>query len=167
MAKLKLTPELIEKLIPSIEAGNYVETVCQAHGISRNTYYLWLKKGESAKAKTIYRYFYDMVKDAEARAEQKLIEEWRDKLKESPTNYKDFLERRYPERWGKKETVKVEGGEKPLKVQNENITEKIISDPIAIELAFQLRERLRMGEDEPVGTGGAGESGKMDSSKTP
>jgi len=62
MAKLKLTPELIEKLIPSIEAGNYIETVCQAHGISRNTYYLWLKKGESAKAKTIYRYFYDMVR---------------------------------------------------------------------------------------------------------
>ena len=115
MAKLKLTPELIEKLIPSIEAGNYIETVCQAHGISRNTYYLWLKKGESAKAKTIYRYFYDMVKDAEARAEQRLIEEWREKLQVSPTNYKDFLERRYPERWGKKDIVKHQGdNENPI-----------------------------------------------------
>ena len=128
MAKLKLTPELIEKLIPSIEAGNYIETVCQAHGISRNTYYLWLKKGESAKAKTIYRYFYDMVKDAEARAEQKLIEEWRDKLKESPTNYKDFLERRYPERWGKKETHVVEGGDqkKPIKLQVEGNIDELL-----------------------------------------
>lgn len=128
MAKLKLTPELIEKMIPAIEVGNYIETVCQAHGISRNTYYLWLKKGESAKAKTIYRYFYDMVKDAEARAEQKLIEEWREKLKESPTNYKDFLERRYPERWGKKETVKVEGGDKdkPIKLQVEGNIDELL-----------------------------------------
>jgi len=166
MAKLKLTPELIEKMIPAIEAGNYIETVWQAHGICKATYYGWIKKGEKRKS-GIYLDFLNAVRLAEARAEQRLIEEWREKLKESPTNYKDFLERRYPERWGKKETVKVEGGEKPLKVQNENITEKIISDPIAIELAFQLRERLRMGEDEPVGTGGAGESGKMDSSKTP
>jgi transposase len=166
MAKLKLTPELIEKMIPAIEIGNYIETVCQAMGIGKTTYYEWIKKGEKRKS-GIYRDFLNAVRNAEARAEAKLIEEWREKLQVSPTNYKDFLERRYPERWGKKETVKVEGGEKPLKVQNENITEKIISDPIAIELAFQLRERLRMGEDEPVGAGGAGESGKMDSSKTP
>ena len=26
MAKLKLTPELIEKMIPAIEIGNYIET---------------------------------------------------------------------------------------------------------------------------------------------
>lgn len=112
MAKLKLTPRLIKKLIPSIEAGNYIETVCQAHGIDKTTYYRWLNKGEKAKGKTIYRHFYNAVKDAEARAEARLVEEWQSKLKESPTNYKDFLERRYPERWGKKETHVVEGGDK-------------------------------------------------------
>lgn len=112
MAKLKLTPELIEKLIPSIEAGNYIETVCQAHGIGKVTYYRWIKKGEEAKTNNIYRYFWNAVRDAEARAEARLIEEWRNKLQESPTNYKDFLERRYPERWGKKETHVVEGGDK-------------------------------------------------------
>lgn len=111
MAKLKLTPELIEKIIPSIEAGNYVETVCQAHGVHRTTYYKWIKKGEKAKS-GIYHYFFDTVRLAEARAEQKLIEEWRYKLQESPSNYKDFLERRYPERWNKKETHVVEGGDK-------------------------------------------------------
>ena len=114
MAKLKLTPELIEKMIPSIEAGNYVETVCQAHGVHRTTYYKWIKKGEKAKS-GIYRYFFDTVKLAEARAEQKLIEEWRYKLQESPSNYKDFLERRYPERWGKKDIVKHQGdNENPI-----------------------------------------------------
>ena len=114
MAKLKLTHELIEKMIPSIEAGNYVETVCQAHGVHRTTYYKWIKKGEKAKS-GIYRYFFDTVKLAEARAEQKLIEEWRYKLQESPSNYKDFLERRYPERWGKKDIVKHQGdNENPI-----------------------------------------------------
>mgnify|MGYP000872490159 FL=1 len=149
MAKLKLTPELIEKLIPSIEAGNYIETVCQAHGISRNTYYLWLKKGESAKAKTIYRYFYDMVKDAEARAEQKLIEEWRDKLKESPTNYKDFLERRYPERWGKKETHVVEGGDqkKPIKLQVEGNIDELLEQYERIIKRIQQNSMGNLQED--------------------
>ena len=149
MAKLKLTPELIEKLIPSIEAGNYIETVCQAHGISRNTYYLWLKKGESAKAKTIYRYFYDMVKDAEARAEQKLIEEWREKLKESPTNYKDFLERRYPERWGKKETHVVEGGDqkKPIKLQVEGNIDELLEQYERIIKRIQQNSMGNLQED--------------------
>ena len=109
MAKLKLTYELIEKMIPAIEAGNYVETVCQAMGIDRSTYYKWLKKGEKAKS-GIYFHFFHTVKDAEARAERKLIEEWRDKLKESPASYKDFLERRYSERWGKRDKVEVSGG---------------------------------------------------------
>jgi len=128
MAKLKLTPRLIKKLVPSIEAGNYIETVCQAHGISKNAYYMWLKKGESAKTKTIYRDFYDAVKNAEARAEARLIEEWREKLQESPTNYKDFLERRYPERWGKKETHVVEGGDqkKPIKLQVEGNIDELL-----------------------------------------
>ena len=149
MAKLKLTPELIEKLIPSIEAGNYIETVCQAHGISRNTYYLWLKKGESAKAKTIYRYFYDMVKDAEARAEQKLIEEWREKLQVSPTNYKDFLERRYPERWGKKETHVVEGGDqkKPIKLQVEGNIDELLEQYERIIKRIQQNSMGNLQED--------------------
>ena len=114
MAKLKLTPELIEKMIPSIEAGNYVETVCRAHGINKSTYYDWIKKGEKRKS-GIYHDFSNAVKDAEARAEERLIQEWRDKLKESPTNYKDFLERRYSERWGKKDIIKHQGdNESPI-----------------------------------------------------
>ncbi len=53
----------------------------------------------------------------------------------------------------------------PLKVQNDSI-EQILSDPVALELAFQLRERIRMGQNEPVGAGGAGESGEMDPGTT-
>ena len=114
MAKLKLTPELIEKMIPAIEIGNYIETVCQAHGIDKSTYYKWIKKGEKAKS-GIYRHFFHSVRNAEARAEARLIEEWREKLQVSPTNYKDFLERRYPERWGKKDIVKHQGdNENPI-----------------------------------------------------
>ena len=98
-------------MIPFIEKGNYIETVCQAHGINKATYYRWIERGERTK-RGIYCDFCNAVRDAEARAEQKLIEEWREKLKESPTNYKDFLERRYPERWSKKETHVLEGGDK-------------------------------------------------------
>ena len=148
MAKLKLTPELIEKMIPSIEAGNYVETVCQAHGVHRTTYYKWIKKGEKAKS-GIYRYFFDTVKLAEARAEQKLIEEWREKLKESPTNYKDFLERRYSERWGKKETRIFEGGDKdkPIKVKVEGNIDELLEQYERIIKRIQQNSMGNLQED--------------------
>jgi effector-binding domain-containing protein len=148
MAKLKLTPELIEKMIPSIEAGNYVETVCRAHGINKSTYYDWIKKGEKRKS-GIYHDFSNAVKDAEARAEERLIQEWRGKLKESPTNYKDFLERRYSERWGKKETRIFEGGDKdkPIKVKVEGNIDELLEQYERIIKRIQQNSMGNLQED--------------------
>lgn len=114
--KTKLTPELAEKIANYISTGNYAVVVCGLVGIGESTYYSWLEKGVKAKSGK-YREFLELIKRAEAAREAKWIKDidgdpsWQSKAW--------LLERRYPERWGKKETHVVEGGDekKPIRVE--------------------------------------------------
>ncbi|MGB4501182.1 MAG: hypothetical protein WBI21_07950 [Natronincolaceae bacterium] len=45
----KLNPETQNKIITAIRAGNYIETAAAYAGISKNTLYDWLRKGEREK----------------------------------------------------------------------------------------------------------------------
>ena len=107
--KTKLTPELAEKIANYISTGNYDVVVCNLVGIGVTTYYSWLEKGRKAKSGK-FREFLKAVKRAEAAREAKWVKDidsdpsWQSKAW--------LLERRYPERWGKKETHVVEGGDK-------------------------------------------------------
>ena len=40
----KLTPEIRENFITNLKAGEYIETACTLAGISKPTYYSWIKK---------------------------------------------------------------------------------------------------------------------------
>ncbi|GEO26677.1 hypothetical protein AAC03nite_24620 [Alicyclobacillus acidoterrestris] len=118
--KTKLTPDLQKRLMSFIAAGNYVEVACAASGISTTTFYRWLEQGEKAKS-GIYREFRDAYKQAEAVAEMKRVKtiqdaadlgDWRAALA--------YLERRYPDRWGRKDRVQADvnhSGEVTAKVQ--------------------------------------------------
>ena len=100
---------MANKIASLIATGNYDVVVCGLIGIHTSTYYNWLSKGEKAKSGK-YKEFFDKVKKAEAYRESKWIKDidgdpsWQSKAW--------LLERRYPERWGKKETHVVEGGDK-------------------------------------------------------
>lgn len=63
---MKLTPELQDKIIKYIKAGNYVETACDAVGINKTTYYDWIKKGEAGKEP--YLNYANAIKKAKAEA---------------------------------------------------------------------------------------------------
>lgn len=110
--KTKLTPELAEKIANYISTGNYAVVVCGLVGIGESTYYSWLEKGVKAKSGK-YREFLESIKRAEAAREAKWIKDidgdpsWQSKAW--------LLERRYPERWGKKDIVKHQGdNENPI-----------------------------------------------------
>lgn len=105
----KLTPELAEKIANYISTGNYASVVCGLVGVGDSTFYRWLEKGAKAKSGK-YREFWEAIKKAESAREAKWIKDidgdpsWQSKAW--------LLERRYPERWGKKETHVFEGGDK-------------------------------------------------------
>lgn len=117
----KLTPKVQEDIVTVLRAGNYFETASAYAGISKSTFYNWLKRGERElqrvekdaryrvrQEEEIYVDFVCAVKEAVAEAEV------RDVLtigKASDKNWQASawrLERRYPEKWGRKLQQQVE-----------------------------------------------------------
>lgn len=112
----KLTPELQEKIVRVIRAGNYIKTACLACGITQMTYERWMKRGSESK-RGIFVDFVEAIKKAEAEAEVanlKIVEV------ASCRNWQAaawFLERKYPDRWGRKQLELAGVADKPLKVE--------------------------------------------------
>jgi len=112
--KSKLTEELIPIIKSEISEGNYVSVVCQAHGINRTSFYDWKNRGEKGKS-GIYRDFYEAIEEATAKAEQKYVGVIKDAANSGVwTAAAWWLERRYPDRWGKREKVDVTSGGKQI-----------------------------------------------------
>ena len=98
----KLTPEVKDKLVKAIAAGNYYEAACQFAGIDYRTFRNWMVAGEEAKSGEYFQFF-QSIKKAEAQAEIRMVQEWQ---KHVPNNWQaiaTFMERRYPDRWGKRD----------------------------------------------------------------
>lgn len=98
----KLTPETQQKIVNAIAEGNYLETAAALGGISCTTFFRWLQEGEQAAAGA-KRDFWEAVKKAEAEAEalrvSRINKAGRDGNWQADAWY---LERRYPDRWGKR-----------------------------------------------------------------
>lgn len=101
MAKCKLTPELIAKAEKLIASGNYVETACKYLCINKSTWYDWLNKAESRGG--IYIAFSNAIKKAEAEAEILAVSQIVLAGNETWQALAWYLERKYPDRWGKRE----------------------------------------------------------------
>ena len=68
----KLTPEVHEKIVTALRAGNYSKVAAEYAGISEVTFYRWLRRGRAAK-RGMYREFADAVQRAEREAEVRAV----------------------------------------------------------------------------------------------
>ena len=112
----KLTPQLQQQLCAVIGSGNYIETACGYVGISTSTFFEWLQRGEGTHPKKPRTQrlseFSDAIRKAEAQAEAARVARIA-KAGQDGTWQADawYLERRYPERWGRRyQEVKHSGG---------------------------------------------------------
>lgn len=97
----KLTPELQERLVALIRAGNYVETAVLLVGLSKQTFYEWLRKGREQK-RGKYAAFADAIERAAAEADERdlrRIDEAADKGIWQAAAWR--LERRRPDQFGR------------------------------------------------------------------
>ena len=101
----KLTPEVVKRLTEAIRDGNYYEAACGYAGIHYSTFRKWMIKGEKAKSGK-YREFFEDIMQAECEAEVRMVAQWQKCMPEDYRAIRDFLERRYPERWGRRLDVK-------------------------------------------------------------
>lgn len=131
----KLSPQLIEEIALFLRRGAYIESAVAACGISKDTFYRWLKKGKEDEIQSLEKKLSDAVMIALAEAEMRDLEVIDKAAQGSPDklltdengnlvlnedgkpviiehglrpNWKASawrLERKFPERWGNKTKI--------------------------------------------------------------
>lgn len=139
----KLTPETRKRLFDAIKAGCYYDVACRYAGISYATFRNWINKGEKSKSGEFFD-FLEALKQAEAEAEVRMVMLWQSKMPEDWKAARDFLARRYPERWAQKDKIDLEhSGEVMQRHDTSRITEQLAKDRDfleAIQRAYESRE---------------------------
>jgi len=110
-----INKEIVAKIVKAIRAGNYIETAAAYAGISKNTLYDWLRRGEREKQRLAtnprskmrkseapFVEFSDAVERALAEAE---VRDVTIIAKAAETQWQAAawrLERKFPDRWGRR-----------------------------------------------------------------
>lgn len=104
----KLTSEVQKRVCDAVSAGNYYEPACIYAGVTYSTMRNWILRGKEAKS-GVYFEFVEALTRAEAQAEIDIVKLWQAQI---PTDWhaaRDFLERRYNDRWGRKDKQEIAG----------------------------------------------------------
>ena len=97
-----------EKIVRVIRAGNYAYIAAEYAGIGQTTFYRWLEQGEAQKTGP-YREFREAVKAAEREAEIRAVATVQQHMATSWQAAMTYLERKFPQRWGRRLDVTTEG----------------------------------------------------------
>ena len=119
----KLTPEVHEKIVTALRAGNYSKVAAEYAGIGESTFYRWLQKGRAAK-RGMYREFADAVQQAEREAEIRAVAILQRHMEDNWQAAMTFLERKFPERWGRRDHLDVSVDSKATLAEWLSITEQ-------------------------------------------
>ena len=125
----KLTPDESNRIILAVKAGNYIETAAAFGGISKETLFTWLRRGRRSRQKNnIYKQFSDAVEKALADAEIRDVANIEIASKDDWHASAWRLERKYPEKWGRRrvEVTGDDGG--PIRTINQ-ISDVVIYIP--------------------------------------
>ena len=140
----KLTETRHNQIVRDIKAGNFAQVAAVASGITEQTYYNWLTRGQADLASddpetrgSVYARFFEAIKRAEAEAEVKQLREMQRDDKWQRRAW--WLERRFPKRWGQKQSLEVSGPDGgPVEVDSKAALEAFLDDRReAIEAAQQ------------------------------
>jgi hypothetical protein len=145
----KLTPEIKQKLVLAVQAGNYRDAAAGYAGIAPATFYNWLERGRKAKRGPFVELL-EAIALAEADAEARIVLSIRTKIPDDPNLGLRFLERRYAARWSQRSQV-THAGE--MGVRHEPpLAERLAGNPDALHRYNDFLAALTAGN-------GGGESG--------
>lgn len=111
----KLTQDVKDKVLEAIGKGCTREVAAAYAGIGERTLYQWISYGNkppqtSAMEERLapYRQFAQALTRAEATAEVEAVSVWQAAFKDDWRAVVEWLARKYPDRWGRKERVDIE-----------------------------------------------------------
>ena len=115
----KLDKDTIDRIIALVRAGNYVETAAAAAGISKDTLYAWLRLG--ARQQTgLAREFSDAMVKATAEAEALALTRISAAAREQWQAAAWMLERKHPDRWGRRDTLRLQKVADEIEAQSDS-----------------------------------------------
>ena len=158
----KLTPEIQDRIVAAIRAGNYVETAARHAGIDPATFYRWMERGAKERSGK-YREFRKAVEKARADAEVRhvaIIAQAATKRWEAAAWW---LERSFPDRWGRRRYEVEHSGTVQFESAYDALA-PLLGRPDVARLAAALARAL---EAEPGGVRGAPEPGRVETSPAP
>lgn len=104
----KLTPEVQDKIVSAIRVGNYIDVAAQYAGIHKDTLYHWMQLAHDEDANGPHRQFSDAIKAALAQSEVEGVARITSAARENWQAMAWRLERRFPDRWGRNDRVRVD-----------------------------------------------------------
>jgi len=101
----KLSMERQEKIAQAIEAGKSMTIAARKAGVSRNTVYSWIEKGED-QDEGVYADFHDRIRRARGEGEDFYLSLALQMAKENGDHrfIASLMKQRYPDSWGETET---------------------------------------------------------------
>ena len=145
-----MTKETQAKIVEAVRAGAYIETASAFAGIDKASLYAWMKRG-NAQTKGIYREFLNAIEKAFADSELRDIMNIGNAAKENWQASAWRLERRFPDRWGRKEKINVDAnvkhsGEVALKEEHTQhiIHEMMNRDPTLQDFLIEKARASRL-----------------------
>lgn len=129
---LKLTKEVQENIVLMLKLGNYIEAAAPFAGVTKKSIYNWMERGRreedrvnAAKGRKIRKAekpfvdFLHAVEKAMAESEIRDVQVLYSAAKKDPKWAAWRLERKYPDRWGRKDKHEVTGKDGgPIEVED-------------------------------------------------
>ena len=123
MSRTTILSEVIQNaMVKAVREGNYATTASEAVGIGESTHYRWMKQGQEGIEP--YRGYWEAIKKAEAEAEMEAVVDIRNEGKKNWTANAWYLERKFSERWGRKDklTQEISGKDgKPIEIDSKSL----------------------------------------------
>lgn len=117
-APTKFSRDIQDRIVAALARGSYIETAVKAAGISRATYFRWLKAGRE-EAEGPFRDFVEAVRQADAVGETALVTIIQTASSRWWQAAAWLLERKYPARWGRKWTKAIDIGSEVASAQQQ------------------------------------------------
>jgi hypothetical protein len=124
----KLTPEVHDRIVQVVAAGNYLKTAAAFAGVSITALTNWMARGRAAAAlaetgqpvppeEERYLAFLAAVTQAETQAEVAAVTHWRRSFAEDWRAARDYLARKRPEQWAAKTTIAISTEEAEARIE--------------------------------------------------
>lgn len=132
----KLDPAAADRIVSALQGGNYRNVAAEWAGITPGTLRQWMRRGRSnRKADAPFRDFRRRVMEAERGAEIFMVAKMMKAAEEDPRHALMWLERKFPERWGRREQVRIGN------TQGETFKTEGMADEVGL-----LRKLVEMGK---------------------